>query len=351
MMKEGWVRKKIKDICDKASSNIVQNKVMDNNGDYPLYGASGFVKCVDFYHRDEPYIGIVKDGSGVGRVNVYPAYSSLVGTMQYVIPKNGFLLGYIKYVLQSLNLAHFASGAAIPHIYFKDYGECTVLIPPLSEQESIVAELNLLNEILIKKREQLKELERLGQAIFYDMFGDPEINPNSYIKCKMEDICVKITDGTHNPPQFISTGIPFLLVSNIKENEIIYETNKYISDEDYCKLSKLAPVDIGDILYTSVGSYGNPAIVKVNRKFAFQRHIALLKPRLDKVISIFLHSFLLTPYAKHQANILAIGVALLEEQKRFAFKIERIENQKQKIKQSIVEVQQLLDYTMNKYFG
>lgn len=48
---------------------------------------------------------------------------------------------------------------------------------------------------------------------------------------------------------------------------------------------------------------------------------------------------------------MTVMVPLLEEQKRFAFKIERIENQKQKIKQSIVEVQQLLDYTMNKYFG
>ena len=77
-MKEGYVRKSISEICDKASSNIAQNKIADIDGDYPVYGASGYVQNVDFYHRDTDYIGIVKDGSGVGRVNVYPAYSSLL---------------------------------------------------------------------------------------------------------------------------------------------------------------------------------------------------------------------------------------------------------------------------------
>jgi type I restriction enzyme S subunit len=91
-MKQGWEIKKIKDICDKASSNIAQNKIADIDGDYPVFGASGFVQNVNFFHRDSPYVGIVKDGAGVGRVNIYPAYSSLLGTLQYIIPKEGFSL-------------------------------------------------------------------------------------------------------------------------------------------------------------------------------------------------------------------------------------------------------------------
>ena len=141
-MKQGWEIKKIKDICDKASSNIAQNKITELNGDYPVYGASGFVQNVDFYHRDTDYIGVVKDGSGVGRVNVYPAYSSLLGTLQYILPKEGYALNYVAYALKSLNLAEYASGAAIPHIYFKDYGEETISVPPREEQERIVEELD-----------------------------------------------------------------------------------------------------------------------------------------------------------------------------------------------------------------
>lgn len=141
-MKQGWEIKKIKDICKKASSNIAQNKITSLDGDYPVYGASGFVQNVDFYHRDTEYIGIVKDGSGVGRVNIYPAYSSLLGTLQYIIPKQGYSLNFVAYALKSLKLADFASGAAIPHIYFKDYGEVAISVPSLAEQERIVEMLD-----------------------------------------------------------------------------------------------------------------------------------------------------------------------------------------------------------------
>lgn len=151
-MKQGWEIKKIKDICDKASSNIAQNKITELDGDYPVYGASGFVQNVDFYHRDTEYIGIVKDGSGVGRVNVYPAYSSLLGTLQYILPKNGYALNYVAYALKSLNLASFTSGAAIPHIYFRDYGEVEIAVPSLAEQERIV-------EILDREFERIDALK------------------------------------------------------------------------------------------------------------------------------------------------------------------------------------------------
>lgn len=151
-MKQGWEIKKIKDICDKASSNIAQNKITELDGDYPVYGASGFVQNVDFYHRDTEYIGIVKDGSGVGRVNKYPAYSSLLGTLQYILPKEGYDLNYVGYALQSLNLAKYASGAAIPHIYFRDYGEVEIAVPSLAEQERIV-------EILDREFERIDTLK------------------------------------------------------------------------------------------------------------------------------------------------------------------------------------------------
>jgi len=365
MMKEGWVRKKIKDICDKASSNIVQNKVMDNNGDYPLYGASGFVKCLDFYHRDEPYIGIVKDGSGVGRVNVYPAYSSLVGTMQYVIPKNGFLLGYIKYVLQSLNLAHFASGAAIPHIYFKDYGECTVLIPPLSEQESIVAELDKLNEILAKKQEQLKELDRLGLAIFYDMFGDPILNeknwemvPFSYVGTFGRGVS---KHRPRNAEKLLGGTVPLIQTGDVaRANMYITE---YVSTYSEFGVAQSKIWKSGTLCITIAATIGKCAILTFDACFP------------DSVVGFVANSRVCNEYVYYifgsiqgvleenapavaQKNInlatlnaLKIPLPPLDAQKEFVNKILRIEKQKQKIKQSIVEVQQLLDYTMNKYFG
>lgn len=167
-MKQGWEIKKIKDICEKASSNIAQNKITSLDGDYPVYGASGFVQNVDFYHRDTEYIGIVKDGSGVGRVNIYPAYSSLLGTLQYILPKKGHSLYFVAYALKSLNLARYAAGAAIPHIYFKDYGEATISVPSLAEQERIVEvldrEFERIDALKANAEQNLQHAKDLFQA-------------------------------------------------------------------------------------------------------------------------------------------------------------------------------------------
>ena len=186
-MKQGWTYKKLNEVCDKGSSNIVINKLEDNNGDYPLFGASGLVKNVDFYHQDKPYIGIVKDGAGVGRVNTYPAFSSLVGTMQYIFAKENCLLDFIKYFLIKLDLSHCVSGATIPHIYFKDYGKERIPVPSIEVQKSIVAELDKINEVISLKKAQLGDLDALAQSLFYDMFGDPIENEKGWDVKKLSD--------------------------------------------------------------------------------------------------------------------------------------------------------------------
>ena len=118
---KGWELKTIGDVCISASSNVSQNKLADDEGDYPIFGASGLIKKVNFYHRDKPYLSIVKDGSGVGRVTKMDAFTSVIGTLQYILPKENIDLDYLNYSLMSVDFKKYVAGAAIPHIYFKDY--------------------------------------------------------------------------------------------------------------------------------------------------------------------------------------------------------------------------------------
>src|SRR5574344_1674668 len=76
--KASWEWKKLKDICEKGSSSIKQGDLKNLDGDYPIYGASGFIQNVNFYQQDCEYIGIIKDGSGVGRTMFLPACSSVI---------------------------------------------------------------------------------------------------------------------------------------------------------------------------------------------------------------------------------------------------------------------------------
>lgn len=368
-MKQGWEYKKLNEVCEKGSSNIVISKLTDNDGDYPLYGASGLVKHIDFYHQDKPYIGIVKDGAGVGRVNIYPAYSSLVGTMQYIFPKKDCLLNFIKYFLVKLDLSHCVSGATIPHIYFKDYGKDLIPVPSLKIQEKIVSELDKINELIRLKKEQLKDYDNLAQSIFYEMFGDPVKNEKGWEVKKLGEVCITITDGDHMPPPKSESGIPFLTISDINKEtrELDFSNTYFVPIEYYNNLKEERKAKLNDLLYTVTGSYGIPVIVKDERQFCFQRHIALIRPQKEVLSTYFLCYWVLSAAVKSIADKVATGIAQktvglnsirkfeiiippLPLQHLFAQRIEQIERQKSAVQKSITDLETILASRMQYWF-
>lgn len=125
----------------------------------------------------------------------------------------------------------------------------------------------------------------------------------------LSTLCDRITDGTHQPPKFASEGVPFLFVSNIVNGRVDYKTSKFISSSQFVELTRLCPIAPGDVLYTTVGSYGNAAEVLGAAPFAFQRHIAHIKPRRDLVDSSYLAAVLNAPVTRTQVDRLVHGVA------------------------------------------
>ena len=67
------MRVKLEELCERGSSNLKQSDVVQMTGDYPIYGASGYIGNVDFYHQEKPYVAVVKDGAGIGRITLHPA--------------------------------------------------------------------------------------------------------------------------------------------------------------------------------------------------------------------------------------------------------------------------------------
>ena len=359
-MKQGWEIKKIKDICDKASSNIAQNKITELDGDYPVFGASGFVQNVDFYHQGTEYIGIVKDGSGVGRVNKYPAYSSLLGTLQYILPKEGYDLNYVAYALKSLNLAEFASGAAIPHIYFKDYGEETIPVPPREEQERIVEELDCLSSVIEKKREQLKQLDALAQSIFYQMFGDPITNEKGFPVYKIDDIIT--FQGGSQPDKSHFEYEP------TEDNIRLIQIRDYKSDKNITYIPKSLARRLCNAEDIMIGRYG-PPIFQILKGIEGAYNVALMKAIPKQGNREFIRAFLkqkcLLEYLESMSKRTAgqDGIQMdklkaypfplppIELQEEFADKIALIEKQKQLIKQSIESTEELFNSRMAYYFN
>ena len=348
-MREGWEYKKLNEVCDKGSSNIVINKLIDNNGDYPLYGASGLIKDIDFYHQDKRYIGIVKDGAGVGRVNIYPAFSSLVGTMQYIFPKEGYSLDFIKYFLIKLDLSHCVSGATIPHIYFKDYGKELIPTPSLDTQLAIVSELDKINELIRLKKEQLKDLDKLAQSIFYEMFGDPVENEKGWEVKKLGEVGDIFAGG--DKPNDIKTT---------QDNEYIYpviangEGEKGILGyTKKCRVIKNA-VTIG----ARGASIGNCRIVKDGFTPAIRLLTLIPSEKLDCPFLFYIvkgldykqngagQAQLTVPNIKNES----IPLPPLPLQHLFAQRIEQIEHQKSEVQKAITDLETLLASRMQYWF-
>ena len=367
MDKSKWEYKKLGDICDKGSSNIAQNKIEDITGEYPLYGASGYVKGINFYHQEKPYIGIVKDGSGVGRANLYPAKSSLLGTMQYIIPKDVCELGFLLYVIKGLHLEKYKTGAAIPHIYFKDYAKSIVPFPSIADQQRIVAELDCLNEMIALKQEQLKEFDKLAQSIFYDMFGD--IYSTTFEVKTLNEVCEFIKDGTHQTPTYTEdkeNGVKFLSAKDVVSGYISWTNIKHIPYELHEELYKRVSPKRNDLLLCKNGTTGICAIVDTDEIFDIYVSLALLRPNAPCCPFYLLYA-INNPYTKKQFDESLKGVGVpnlhlgeikkariiyppLAQQQQFAKKIQAIEAQKELVKQSIAETQQLLDSRMDYYF-
>lgn len=129
-------------------------------------------------------------------------------------------------------------------------------------------------------------------------------------KVKLGDICKSIADGDHQAPKKQESGIPFITISNIDSNNRIDFTNcLYVSEEYYDAINDKRKASKDDILYSVVGSFGVPVLIKENLKFAFQRHIAILRPDTEKIFPAFMYYCMLARDFYLRADSVAIGSA------------------------------------------
>lgn len=159
----------LEDVCVPKSSNIAIKDLDNNNGEYPIYGASGLIKYVDFYKFEDPYIAIVKDGAGVGRVMLLPGKSSIIGTMQGIIPKDDIDINYLYNILVSKKLSRYYTGATIPHIYFKDYKKEKINLVPIDEQKKISSKLSKITNLINLKQKEIIRIDELIKSQFVDI--------------------------------------------------------------------------------------------------------------------------------------------------------------------------------------
>ena len=131
--------------------------------------------------------------------------------------------------------------------------------------------------------------------------------PENWTWARLSSACVSIADGDHQPPPQVQDGIPFLVISNVSDGRVDFSDTRYVPKEYFDSLAEIRIPQCGDLLFTVTGSYGIVIPVQTERKFCFQRHIALIK--FSCLSPDFMKLWLSSPLVHEQCRRAATGTA------------------------------------------
>ena len=383
-MKQGWEIKKLGEVCEVIGGSTP--KTSDDtfwDGDYYwispaeldgskyVYSTTRTITDagVRSAHLQILPIGTVllSSRAPIGKVAItkVPMYCNQ-GFKNLVCGKdliNEYVYWFLKHNTDYLN--SLGTGATFKEISKKVVEQIPIPVPPIAEQEKIVAELDCLSGIIEKKKQQLKELDNLAQSIFYEMFGDPVENDKGWEKKRLDEIGKVITGNTpstKDESNYSSADYCFVKPSDIAKDSISYISNTefYVSEKAYINSRQLPK---GSVLTTCIGIIGKVGILQKDATCNQQINAIIPNKDIDaKFLAhvLFMIRDVLTDVAnapivpiinKKEFSSVSIPVPLFSLQQDFASQIESIEKQKELISQSIKETETLFNSRMDYYFN
>ena len=275
-----------------------------------------------------------------------------------------FIGRYMQY--QSKSLRDRCTGATIPHIQRSVLEE--ILIPKyyIDIQKRISMVLDKAQELIDKRKEQIEACDELIKSLFYHMFGDPVKNDKYWTKSEFENGIFELKYGTSQPPEFSDVGIPFIRATNIKNARISEKSMLFISKHEAKKIEKCR-LRKGDIIVVRSGANtGDSTFIPEKYENAYGGYdiIIRLNDRLNwyYVISLFNSSYrevIINPLTRRagqphlnsqQIKDLEICYPPIELQNEFAQKVEKIEQQKHLLEQSLTELENNFNSLMQRAF-
>ena len=387
-MKRNWEYKKLGDVCTVVGGSTPKTNIPEywGGGNYWVTPAEltgdKYIESTERTITDEAVaktnltllpVGTVllSSRAPIGKVCITrsPMYCNQ-GFKNIVCSKcllNEYVYWWLKGKTDYLN--SLGVGATFKEISKRTVEQIVIPVPSLSEQSRIVAELDLLTGIIDKQNAQLKELDNLAQAIFYDMFGNPIENPKGWEVKKLGDVSTSVSYGTSSPSS-TAGKYKYLRMNNITYDGFLDLTDLKYIDMDDAEFEKYS-VREGDVLFNRTNSMdliGKTTYIHDMEPMIIAGYIIRVR-LVNSVLPVYVSKFMNTPAMKkklrgmakgavNQANInskelksIDIPVPPLALQQSFAEKIQSIEKQKETIRASIADTQKLLDYTMDKYFG
>jgi len=271
--------------------NIFGNNVIDNHN---LEFAEASEKQLIDYSLQKGDVLFVRSSvklEGVGEAALIPenlentTYSGFLIRFRDEYGLNNNFKKFIFAIRQVRNqIMSQATNSANKNISQSVLENLTFNIPIKEEQRVIGQYFSELDNLITLHQRKLEKLKTFKKAMLDKMFpknGElvPEIRFSGFTdpweQRKLDDI-TDVRDGTHDSPQYLEVGHPFVTSKNVKDGFINYEDIQYISDQDFEEINKRSKVDKNDILMGMIGTIGNIALVREVPDFAI-KNIALIK--------------------------------------------------------------------------
>ena len=353
----------------KIRTGKLDANASSESGQYPFFTCAIEPLKIDSYSYDCECVLV----AGNGDLNVkyysgkFDAYQRtyIIESMDKTFLDVQYLYFFMDKYLETLRSQSI--GGVIKYIKLGNLTEADIFIPSIERQREIVQILRKSRELISLREQQLAKLDELVKARFVEMFGDPSNNPMGWKKQNFEDIALLITDGEHMTPQRTNKGIYLLSARNILNHTIQLDDVDYIDEEEYGRIARRIVPQQGDVLVSCSGSIGRCCVVPSELKFQMVRSVALI--RFNNTINPIFAEWLIatdelqkqiytSATQSSQANLfqgkirkLCGYVPPLSLQNQFATFVERVDQQKQTIQQSLEKLELMKKALMQEYFG
>ena len=370
---------------DLLGNYITEYSVKNKDGaDIPVYSVSntkGF--CRDYFSKDvsskdKSSYKIVPRGCfaynpsriNVGSIDWQNAEDRVIVSPLYVVFStkgidNDFLLYYLKSSALMSYIKIYSAGSVRNNLRFNILASFPVNVPSITQQVSIVKELNCIKDIITKKKQQLAELDKLSQAIFFDMFGDISTNERGFPTrriCDLGELARGVSKHRpRNAPELLGGEMPLIQTGDVANADMY--VRGYNSTYSRMGVEQSRVWEENTICITIAANIGNCAILPFRACFPDSVVGFIHNEKLGLIYAYFVFANLQSILEEKamgiaQKNInlkilndLMVPVPPLDLQDRFAQRIEAIEKQKELVKRSIVETETLFNSRMDYWFN
>ena len=377
-MKQGWNILKLSDACTLTMGQSPISESCNTDGD----GLPFFQGCSDFGKINPTIRTYCNAPTKIAEANdVLMSVRAPIGTLNIANVKccigrglasfratsrttNSYLYYFLKH--SRTKLESLGTGSTFKAIGKDALSKFPIPVPPIEEQKAICSLLDKMNRVIEAKKEQLKELDNLAQAIFYDMFGDPITNTKGWVLSTIDNISTdKLSYGSGASAVEYDGLTRYVRITDINDLGDLNEDIKSPSEIDEKYLLRE-----GDILFARSGATVGKTYChrEKNGRCIYAGYLIKMRPDKSKVMPKYVFYYTKSEYYKAfiknaqnavaQPNInakqyggLVVPIPPLPLQQAFAEKVKAIEQQKELINQSIKDVQTLFDAKMDYYFG